>query len=218
MATRIRISCIAIACSLLLCNSTSAALVLGFSNTNYSINGINETVKVDVYLTGFTGSQIDTDGGLGTADFLIDYGSNVTARVVSDLGVTANIEFTDDPSDVFLPDSGSLANVTFYGNSGDDAVNPLPTDPNYDPDRIWLATFEFTGLSEGTTVIKLVDPDINGDNFLDFLGIDAYDGLIEFNTTASINVTAVPEPASGLVLGGMATLVYWRRRKSAIAG
>ncbi len=208
----VRICFATIFVSLCLSSTSTASLVLEFGSTNYAINGIGGAVDVDVYLSGFIGSPIETDGGLGTAGFSVIYSADPTAVVLLDSDVTPNPEFKDDGSDDLMVDPGTspYTRIDFEALTDDESINPLIGDP----DRILLGTFTFTALASGETTITLQDIDatFGSDNFLDLFLINAYDSQIAFTGSATINVTAVPEPTSFLTLSGLASMIYLRRK------
>jgi hypothetical protein len=83
-----------------------------------------------------------------------------------------------------------------------------------DANRILLGTFAFTGLTINSTTVLTLDPSVTNDNVLGDGTV--LDSLINYNSTVSVTVTAVPEPSSlllaGLLAGGL-SVAGWRRRR-----
>jgi hypothetical protein len=183
----------------------------GVQQSNFVIGSVGQTVDVNVWLKQSAPDSLLTDEGLFSAGVRLTYGSPGIAEVLSLYDITPNPAF-DDPS-ALLRDVGST-----YSTLDMAVLDPFsPIFPQSStPDRIWLGTFKFTGLSAGTVDITAMDnPGV--DNTLTGLGT-VLDATPIANGQASIN--AVPEPSSlvlftGLVLVAGPYILLRRRRQRA---
>lgn len=178
----------------------------GVEQSNFVIDGINQTVDVNVWL-----KQVDTDTltweGLALAGVKITYSSPGIAEVVSLTDITRNPAF-DDPG-AFLTDAGTGYSTLNVGVS--DPFSPVYPD-SATPNSIWLGTFKFTGLGLGSVQITAlddadVDNTVTGQNTL----LDPDVGSVQ------ATISTIPEPSGLVLLSGLALIVgpYLRRRRVA---
>ncbi|MBY0459578.1 MAG: PEP-CTERM sorting domain-containing protein, partial [Gemmataceae bacterium] len=119
--------------------------------------------------------------------------------------------FDDGTATLTTSGSTTTARAFLFMDSGTAAVT-APTS-GADANRILLATFTFTGVTPGQSSTIAVDPSAGADNVL-ASGINL-DPFITAGQTATINVTAIPEPGTfalaGLVLAGAGAARRFRR-------
>jgi hypothetical protein len=184
----------------------------GVEQNNFVIGNIGQTVDVNVYLRQSGLDTLLTDEGLFSAGVRLTYGSPGIAEVLSVLDIAPNPAF-DNPT-ALLKDIGSgyvaldMATDMFGPN--------FPVFPELStPDRIWLGTFTFTGLSLGSVQITAMD-DPGLDNTLTGLGtlLDPQIG----SDQGTVNV--VPEPSGLVLFAGLALIAVpylWLRRRQRAA-
>lgn len=196
--------------SILFPSTSSAALVLGFGETELNL-GVGETVSIDVIAT-----QTD-NGDLIIGGDIRDGADGVFSAAVrldsTDPGVASLRFVSAGPgfgNSLIMPSTETELSV----ESLDVQTPTFATDSN--PAILTLGTYSFTGLSEGTTTLTLSDPS----DFDDWVfGNDS--GAIDPSVFAgaqsiAVNVTAVPEPASLAMVSGIAGLAMLRRRRNRV--
>lgn len=185
----------------------------GTIQTNFNLDfNVQTFVDVRVYLqaTGTTDINTLRNDGLKSYGVRLNY-SGAQAQVLNDAAVTSNAGFT---AAEFKDVTTTFAAVNDQINNTSPTVKAGATE-----DRIYLATFRFTGLSNGTQANITVDPDptLGSDDTVTG-GNVALDGLIT-NSSATITVTNVPEPGTwalmGLVAAGIGGTAVRRRRLAA---
>jgi hypothetical protein len=173
------------------------------------------TVTVNVYL-----KELDTNGtlqsqGLQSAGVNVISDAPSAASVASASAIAANPGFANQSNSV----SGGTATLQADNFGNANIVFPASGDPN----RILLGSFTFTGNAAGTANLTAQNIDPTGEFSYNVTGSgNSLDSLIS-NGTATITVTAVPEPG-GLLLGGLAAAGLgvgawrrWRKRVLALA-
>lgn len=177
------------------------------------------TVRVYVRDTSAGAAVFNANGGLATARFRLFY-DNPSGRV--DVANAASVV----PATVF--DGGPWADneATIVGSTtvrvgvlSRQTAGVLP-DAN---GRIWLATVTLRALTQGTTTLRLADPDANrsGDT-TSFATNGAGNPLVEYDallsqTNVTVLVTVVPEPA-GLLVAAAGAVWVSRRTRRAVRG
>jgi hypothetical protein len=198
-----------------------------FDSSSYTV-GVGQTVDVMVYLSQ-TGSTTGlSNPGLQSGGVQLNYN---TTYVGNTQIAPNNTTFTGSAPTGFDPDyntavigngsNGLAAGASVVGVSQLFPESPVKAGsgaPNT-ANSILLGTFQFTGVSTGSSLIvtsnSFPGEDVNvlGDGTV-------IDSMIQ-NSSAVITVVAVPEPGT-LFLTGMAAaalgLSAWRRRRRAIAG
>ena len=179
----------------------------GTPQSAIQIPGPGAKVPIQVFLSQTGATTILTDEGLAFAGIKVTIDDPTVAAVLSVDDIVHNSDFNDAFvlfKDVALDASSAELNM------GADINSPIR--PNADG-RILLGTFEFTGLSLGTTSIGVTDLTIGFDDFITGLGTPL-DGLI---SAGSGEVAVVPEPGSValslVLLGGAAVVTAVRRRR-----
>ncbi len=152
------------------------------------------TVSVEVYLMQTNGATGLTASGLTSAGVALNFNQAI-ANVPNAAAITPNPAFNTSQT--------SVGTGTASLNEQQVASGPVfapTTGPN--TGAVLLGTFNFTGVSAGTTVTLTAQPHpAPFDNNVLNDGT-VLDGMIA-NSSAVITVTAVPEPGS-LLLGGLA--------------
>lgn len=179
--------------------------------SDFTINGIGNTIDVEVYLKefGIDPGNILSSEGLFSSAVLVTFDSPLGIAAVQDVSdITANPAF-DFVVPRVLPIFTILDVAAFF--------NPtvLPDNSN----RILLGTFRFTGLSVGSVIITASDLDPRLDETVTGQGT-VLDALI-VPSSAIITVAVIPEPASRtLAMLGISGLLasMWRRRSSVTHG
>jgi len=201
--------------------------------------GANQTLTGNLRTTGLTGFGVKFNNASGQS-----------ARVVNAAAITINDRVVNSGDPDFVDQHYGFNNVnTKSATAGGvtvvasrlgfgDIQPPVPPQyvgqvpvedatPAAPAGRILLADFLFTGITNGDTVISLVDPDptqgqtalglfsnpgLNGGLVLDPVGQPAN----IFGQTLTISVGAVPEPSSmilgGIALAGMGGLKFRRKK------
>lgn len=188
-----------------------------FGNSDYNV-APGSTVDIDFFLretaTGGSTPRLAPGNGNG----LFSYGLNIDfssftgtagSTIASDTDVAINAIFDDfTANDVTLVGSSAdVTGVTTNAN-GEDG-----TEISTDVYEILLGTATVTAGDEGSvTTLTLADHTDTGgvfSTFADFFNVDA----VATYGTANVNVVAIPEPASGLILAGLAGVAMIRRRR-----
>jgi hypothetical protein len=184
----------------------------GTEMTSFTIAGVSSTVDIRVYLvaTGSDATDLQTDG-LKSYGVQLNYSGSATAKVVSTSDITNNAAFTGVDGKAIENDGGA----TDWARSRDSiGTGSVASTTNGSEERILLATFRFTGLSLGDTLVFSADPTSTTDTVLgDNTVIDT---LINGQ---SGTISVVPEPGSmmlcGLAVLGMVGVGYRRLRRKA---
>jgi hypothetical protein len=178
----------------------------GTPQSAIQIPGPGAKVPIQVFLSQTGATTILTDEGLAFAGIKVTIDDPTVAAVLNVDDIVHNPAFDDAfaLTKAVNPSSAEL-------NMGvSDILNPVF--PNADG-RILLGTFEFTGLSLGTTSIGVTDLTIGFDDFITGPGTPL-DGLI---AAGSGEAAVVPEPGSValslVLLGGAAAVTAVRRRR-----
>lgn len=186
----------------------------GNVQTNFNLDYSAQTfVDVRVYLqaTGTTDINTLRNDGLKSYGVRLNY-SGVQAQVLNEAAITSNAGFN---ASEFKDVTTTYAAVNDQINIASPSVKAGATE-----DRIYLATFRFTGLANGTQANVTIDPDptVGADDTVTGGNI-ALDSLIT-NSSATITVTNVPEPGTWALMGVVATGIGGaavRRRRPAAA-
>jgi hypothetical protein len=180
-----------------------------FDSTSYTV-GVGQTVNVNVYLTQ-TGSTTGLSGiGLQSGGVQLNYNTTFVSNSTAQISPN-NTTYTGTTPTGFNP----LFNYTLSGNgsnglaSGSSIVevsqgNGSPVlagsgSPNT-ANSILLGTFQFTGVSVGQSLLVSTNS-FSGDDVNVLADGTVLDGMIQ-NSSAVINVVAVPEPGT-LILTGL---------------
>jgi hypothetical protein len=175
----------------------------GVEQNHFVIGSIGRMIDVNVYLRQSDPDALLTEEGLYSAGVRLTYGSPGIAEVLSVDNTAPNLAF-DDPI-ALLKEVGS--NYIALDMAVSDIFSPVFPQSST-PDRIWLGTFTFTGLSLGSVQITAMDnPDM--DNTLTGLStvLDSRIG------SAQATISTVPEPSGLILLAGVALLAgpyLWR--------
>jgi hypothetical protein len=183
--------------------------------TNFNINPSPGFVDINVYLVA-TGAEASTlqANGLRSFGVQLNYSGTATAKVISATDITNNAAFTG-------PDGRSIENnggALDWARSRDSILTgAVASSANGADQRILLATFRFTGLSNGDTLVFSADPIGTNDNVL---GDGTLIDTLIIGQSATIAV-AIPEPGTMALTGLLATGIaggMWRRvRRQAAA-
>ncbi len=215
----------------LFAGSAQADIVYSYSfgHGDYELSQ-GESVWVPVYLeekvTGGDLSVINAENGLATAgaalEFYIGSGFKIT-------GISGNPAFSAPP--LLSPDTPpfSVDMATLYSWIDDPAFNPAitegvsPTSAGTGIWRVWLGSFEVTATGTlgdtATAQLGAVDalfPDAyTYDAYLNFTDPLTNSGSVPNSASVNFSITAVPEPASLLMLAGGLTMITLRRKRNA---
>jgi hypothetical protein len=177
----------------------------GTPQSAIQIPGPGAKVPIQVFLSQTGATEILTVEGLAFAGIKVTIDDPTVAAVLSVDDIAHNSDF-DDAFVLFKDVDASSAEL----NMGVDFLSS-PVYANADG-RILLGTFEFTGLSLGTTSIGVTDLSLN-DDFISGVGT-SLDGSI---AAGSGEAAVVPEPGSValslVLLGGAAAVTAVRRRR-----
>ena len=202
--------------------STSADFSFQFTDQNGNTVPSNaftvaqgSSVNVNLYLTQSNGETRLTSPGMQSAGVALTYNNSI-ANTTS---VTGNAAFDVQTT------SGVGTGKASINDSA--VVNPPVTAPTSgaNANRILLGQFTFQGASVGTTSLVTSTPHAGSkppiaDNVLaDSPTFTSIDSLIA-NASATITVTAVPEPGSMILCSLAASacaLAAWRRRRCKVA-
>ena len=203
----------------------------GTFGTSFSV-GQGQTIAVQVYLAGnnSTGNTNLSSSGNGLTDggVSLQFATSGAFNIPGLTGTNTNSNISPNTAQFSGPNSTALANngngpygagatstatvrvhsdLPVYSTSTDSSGNNV----------ILLGTFTFTGQSVGTGTTVTAIPSGTSVN-VDGMGNDL-DSLISGNSSATISVTAVPEPGT-MVLGGLLASGilggYLRRRRGAV--
>lgn len=172
-------------------------------------------LDVQVYLVA-TGS--DAAGfDLSRYGVQLNYSGSANAKVLATSDITNNAAFNGLDAKAIENDGGATdwarSRDTAFGPAVGGVANPNEAGTN----RILLATFSFTGLSNGDSITFSADP--TGTNDTRLGDGTLIDSLI-VGQSAVITVTAVPEPGSlllgGLLATGFGGFVVRRRKRAAV--
>jgi hypothetical protein len=178
----------------------------GNTSSAFTVNQ-GSTVDIKVYLVETNGGTTLSTTGLSSGGVKLT-GYNTGVATVTNAAGNPGFDF----STTGIP----TATVNNYQDTSPTLKAPTS---GADANRILLGTFTFTGVSAGSTLAVTADPGALNDNVLGSgFGATAIDGLIQ-NASASITVTAVPEPGTivltGLLATGLAGAGFRRVRRSA---
>ena len=183
-----------------------AGFVYGFDSSSYSSGG-GASVTVSVYLIETDSNGTLQSQGLFSGGVSLNNSNTSIATVTN---ITPNSGFANNTSNY----SGNPAILSANNAGNNSIVYPNPSTPN----EILLGTFTFTPIANGTITITAnnISPSFSNNVTGTFQDLTP---LITGGETATITVTAVPEPGS-MILGGMlATGIaggYLRRRRLAV--
>ncbi len=154
--------------------------------------------------------------GLLTAGFRLDYsmsttgmGSTIPDSANPSPQITINTSAFDDTGSNSRSDSGFIASVFAAGTNIGEGITATAVGNNYD---VLIATLQFTKSlnPNDVTTLQLLDLAASADTvFLDVFSPDDVNQLAF--STATIGVSAVPEPGSFALLGIAASLVLSRK-------
>jgi hypothetical protein len=197
-----------------------AGFVYQFDASSYTSSG--SPINVNVYLVETDSNGTLQSQGLFSAGVSLTPNNNAAAQVLSASNITPN-GYTGNPNNP--PANGFANNNSTVSSSAavlkaDNLGNNIIVYPNAaTPNEILLGTFTFTPLAVGSFTITANNISSTFSNDVTGSGHDLT-SLITGGQTATITVTAVPEPGS-LILGGMfaAGLAggYVRRRRLAVS-
>jgi len=184
-----------------------ANLLLTLDESSYTINGIGNTVAVEVFVSqNSTGTQVGVGNELLTGAIQMTFATAGAATVVSNSNVTFNPAW--DSGSVSSSTSGpnTLVNLGVTSLAGFSSLSP----------PLLLGTFVFTGQFVGSTTITVASL-APGPSFITAQGdnLDPTSG-----PSAQIVVTsAVPEPGAVMLLGigGLVLGAGWLRRRARTA-
>jgi hypothetical protein len=181
----------------------------GTPTSTFTVNQ-GSTVGVNVYLVQQGGSTNLSSNGLVDGGVSLQFSSSGPFTISSASNITPNAAFAGANTTSLSTNAGTTtATLRVHDNSGVFAPTTGP-----DANRILLGTFTFSGVSPGTGLTVTALPDPNSANNVDGASTNL-DSMIH-NSSASITVTAVPEPGS-LILTGLAASAFgfgaWRRRR-----
>ncbi|TWU58483.1 hypothetical protein Poly51_12610 [Rubripirellula tenax] len=200
-----------VAVCVILPSVAQADLVLSFGSVEENV-AVGQTFSVDIIATQTDNGNLIPGGDIRSGqDGLFFAGMRLVSSrptVASSMLVTVGPSFSDSiitPStetELFI--ESALVN------------NFIPAFAlNTDPTSLILGTYSFTGLSSGSTMLTLVDPN----PFDDWVfGNDAGENdaaVFAGAGSLTINVSAVPEPSSFVLVSCVAGLAIWRRRHRA---
>lgn len=202
-----RIYCASLLALLFLFTTTTKAdLVLSFSSVETNI-AVGQTFSIDIIVTQTDNGDLIDGGDIREgADGLFEAGlllESSSPAVASSEFLSAGSGFEDS---IITPSN----DTELYVSSIDPNVPTFA--PNTDPTSLTLGTFSFTGLAAGTTQLTFADPsdfddwvfgnDLGGNDAAVFAGAQPL----------LINVSAVPEPSSLILFGGV-TVAFLVGRK-----
>lgn len=178
------------------------ATTAGTETTNFSLDySASTTLDIRVYLVA-TGTEAATlsANGLKSYGVQLNYDGASSAKVVNTTpGITNNAAFTGVDGKA-IENNGGL--IDFARSRDNIATGSVASTTNGAEERVLLATFRFTGLTEGSTLAFSADPTGTTDTRLGDNTI--LDSLIS-GQSATITVTNVPEPGSLILTGILAT-------------
>jgi hypothetical protein len=216
---RIRLlSALAVAAIALTTQSARAGYEFTFDQSAYVVN-VGQTVNVNVYLTQ-TGSTTGLSAiGLNSGGVQLNY--NTTFVSIAGVGSLTPNNTTYNTSTPTGFDPVNNSTVVGNGNatiavgqvSGESAVKAGSGSPNTS-NSILLGTFQFTGVSAGTSLVVSTAAFPGSDVNVLYNGT-VIDSMIT-NSSAAITVVAVPEPGTLILTGLLATGIaggYARKRR-----
>ena len=171
------------------------------------------SVNVNLYLTQSNGETRLSSPGMISAGVALSYNKSIANTTA----VTGNSSF-DQQSPSGVGTSKAAINESIVSNP---AVTAPTTGAN--ANRIFLGQFTFQGVTPGTTSLQTSTPHAGSmppiaDNVLnDSPTFTSIDSLIA-NASATITVTAVPEPGSMIlctIAASACAFAAWRRRHPA---
>ena len=201
----------------------------GVAQTSFTV-APGAQIPVRLYMIESTANAplMTAHGGMGTASVGVSFGTGAIAAVQS----LTDIQPSAGPSAIAgrtlfdfpvpgldpnptAPTSARLSNGKFLGNTVGSPPGVVPAD-FAETQRVLIGTFVFTGKSAGSVSLVASDPfPTTGGTSGNFDGFDL-DPFIASGATATLTVTAVPEPGSFALAGvGIAGLVAYRRRRKA---
>lgn len=190
---------IALLLALLLTSSADAALVLSFSQPNATIT-VGQSIDVDLILTQtspIAAVDITTNG----LDFVeIELFLNSPAASVTAIA----------PGAGFVNSGFSSTLIPLMSIQSSDIAHGV-TAASGSPTSIVLGTFTFTGNSVGTMTATTVDTILTEFAFVTPPSPIDIDAMIFGTESFTLNVTAVPEPSSMMLMG--ASFCYFVSRK-----
>ena len=172
-------------------------------------------IEIPVYIVEFDTAQLANEG-LFSQGVQINYSAGpqyptVTSAVWNpafDLGEPFNYSYTDNASGA----AGLEAAIGFTSD---------PVLPSGTPASILLGHFTFSGGSDGTsTVLTTSSPDPSRDMFLSGTGDVLDDDVFATTPSATLSVSAVPEPSSAamLIAGCVASYACRSRLRKSVGG
>jgi hypothetical protein len=185
-----------------------------FDSSNYTV-AVGQTVTVSLYLTQTGGTTSLSTAGLASGGAQLNYNStylnnsSITPNNTNYSSTASGSNTGFDPSNNVTRTSSGSSVLTVAQSGTEAAVTP----PSGNPNSILLGTFQFTGVSAGTS-LTLTSQAFPGSDVNVLGNGTVIDSLIQ-NSSAVITVTAVPEPGS-LILGGLAVTGIagtWVRRR-----
>jgi hypothetical protein len=201
----LRLFTIALAATLLLAGAARADFQYEFAQggtvgTSFSV-AQGSTIDIQVYLLQTNGPTTNstnlTAKGLSFGGVALQYSASAPFSIASTSAITPNSAFSTSSPALSTSSGTTTASLQLQNDS---PVFAPTTGTN--AGAILLGTFTFTGSSVGTSTTVSALPNANGANNVDGAGTNL-DSLIA-NSSASITVTAVPEPGSVVLTGLLA--------------
>ena len=192
-------------------SEAKADLIYEFDQSNYSVLP-GATVDVSVFLTQTGATDVLTTEGLDSIGGKVFFNDPTLptdpAVVLSESDITSNAAFDDSGLEMTVLDPGISAGIEdSIGTSSSPVMGS----------SILLGTFRFTAGNVVGEVTNLratdFDPTVGNDSIVSGTNFTGLDNLLGADATATITVSAVPEPgtATALVMG--LVMLSQRRRR-----
>jgi len=182
-----------------------AEVVLAFGSpsgalqNSFNVDSNGSKIDVSVYLLDSNPLMSPLQEGLFSAGFRLNFtAGNTSIELPTPTNIAINPAFDFSSNPIVSANSVSFDLATLDLDLGKN--NP----------QLLLATITFTGKTQGLSQLSLADLNSNT-NWLTFSNTE-FDGFVGFSRIATLNVVAVPEPSSILLILLAAPALLFRRR------